>query len=162
VHDYFYHAKPGLTGYPKRNKKEKCWVEHLDTKNHCKRFEDVLLDSVDEAFSSLGESVKKSIYFHLEHNFLITKQEIPSRIEDFSGALERIFGLGAKHLELLIMEKLYLKVKCSYKWDGPKWLVPDLTFKQYVELLRIGFSDEEKVETFEVIVDAGERQTQRK
>jgi hypothetical protein len=133
----------------------------LDRKIHNKKFEDVLQDSIDEAFSSLGESVKKSIYFHLENSFLIPRQDIPCRVEDFSDALERIFGPGAKHLELLIMEKLYRKVNCSYKWEGPKWLVPDLTFEQYVELIRISCKEEEKIETFEVIVDAGEQQEQR-
>jgi len=133
----------------------------LDKKDRCKEFEDVFQDSVDEAFSILGESVKKSIYFHLERTFLITREEIPCRIEDFSNAIERIFGAGAKHLELLIMEKLYIKANCSFKWDGPKWLVPDLTFKQYVELVRISYREEERIGTFEVIVDAGERQTQR-
>ena len=134
----------------------------MDEKDQCKRFEEVLQDSVDEAFSSLGESVKKSIYFHLERNFRISRQDIPFRIEAFSDALERIFGSGAKHLEILIMEKLYRKVNCSFKWDGPKWLVPELTFKQYIELLRASYEDEEKIGTFEVIVDAGERQILRK
>ena len=60
------------------------------------------------------------------------------------------------------MEKLYLKVNCSFKWEGPQWLVPDLTFKQYVELVRISYRDEEKTGILEVIVDAGERQEQRK
>ncbi|HKM59656.1 MAG TPA: hypothetical protein VJY36_02160 [Candidatus Bathyarchaeia archaeon] len=58
------------------------------------------------------------------------------------------------------MEKLYLKVNCSYKWEGPKWLVPDLTFEQYVELMRTGYKGE-KFENLEVIVDAGEKQEQR-
>ena len=134
----------------------------MDKKNQRKKFEDILQDSVDEAFSSLGESVKKSLYFHLEHQFLIPRQDISCKIEDFSDALERIFGLGARHLKLLIMEKLYRKVNCTYKWEGPKWLVPDLTFNQYVELIRMGYDDEEKIGTIEVIVDAGERQEQRK
>jgi hypothetical protein len=133
----------------------------LDKKNRDKKFEDALQDSVDEAFSSLGESVKKSIYYHLENSFLIPRQDIPCRVEDFSDALERIFGPGAKPIELLIMKKLYQKVNCSYKWEGPKWLIPDLTFEKYVELMRIGCKEEEKIETFEVIVDAGERQEQR-
>ncbi|MGA2682054.1 MAG: hypothetical protein ABSF44_09680 [Candidatus Bathyarchaeia archaeon] len=133
----------------------------MDKKNQRKKFEAVLQEAIDDAFSSLGEPVKKSIYFHLEHKFLILSRDIPCRIEDFSDALERIFGSGAKHLELLIMEKLYLKVNCSYKWDGPKWLVPDLTFKQYVELIRIGYEDREKIGSVEVIVDAGEKQEQR-
>ena len=133
----------------------------MDKKNQRKKFGAVLQETIDDAFSSLGEPVKKSIYFHLEHKFLILRRDIPCRIEDFSDALERIFGPGARYLELLIMEKLYLKVNCSYKWDGPKWLVPDLTFKQYVELIRIGYEDREKIGSVEVIVDAGEKQEQR-
>jgi len=132
----------------------------LDKKNHLTKFEDVFQDSVEEALSCLGESVKKSIYFHLENSFLLSRQDIPCRVKDFSDALERIFGLGARHIELLIMEKLYLKVNCSYKWEGPKWLVPDLTFEQYVELMRTGYKGE-KFENLEVIVDAGEKQEQR-
>ena len=133
----------------------------MDKKNHSKKFEEVLQDSIDEAFSSLGEAVKASIYFHLEHKFLIKRQDIPLRIEDFSDALERIFGLGAKHLELLIMKNLNEKVNCLYRWEGPRWLVPDLTFKKYVELIRIGYDYEEKIGTVEVMVDAGEQQEQR-
>ena len=133
----------------------------MDKKYNSKKFEEVLQDSIDEALSSLGEAIKASIYFHLEHKFMIAKQDIPWRIKDFSDALERIFGLGAKHLELLIMKNLYEKVNCSYRWEGPKWLVPDLTFKKYVELLRIAYGDEEKIGTYEVIVDVGEEQEQR-
>jgi hypothetical protein len=132
----------------------------LNKKYSSKKFEEVLQDSIDEAFSSLGEAVKASIYFHLEHKFMIARQDIPWRIKDFSDALERIFGLGAKHLELLIMKNLYEKVNCLYRWEGPKWLVPDLTFKEYVELIRVGYVVEEKIGTVEVIVDAGEQQEQ--
>ena len=131
----------------------------MDKKDHSKKFEEVLQDSIDEALSSLGEAVKASIYFHLEHKFLIRRQDIPFRIKDFSDALERIFGLGAKHLELLIMKSLYEKVNCLYRWEGPGWLVPDLTFKKYVELIRISYN-EDKIGTLEVIVDAGEPQEQ--
>jgi len=132
----------------------------LDNKNHSKKFEEVLQDSIDEALSSLGEAVKTSIYFHLEHKFLIARQDIPFRIEDFSDALEKIFGLGAKRLELLIMKNLYEKVNCLYRWEGPEWLVPDLTFKKYVELIRIGYNDGDRIGTVEIIVDAGEQQEQ--
>ena len=137
-------------------------MKQLDRKHRSRKFDEVLQDSVDDAFSSLGESVKRSLYYHLEHDFLLAKQDIPCRIGDFSDALERIFGSGAKYLELLIMRSLYLKVNFSYRWDGPKWLVPDLTFKEYVELVRIGYESEERTGTFEVIVDAGETQEQRK
>ena len=133
----------------------------MEEKYHSKKFEEVLQDSIDEAFSSLGETIKTSIYFHLEHKFLITRQDIPCRIEDFSDALERIFGLGARHLELLIMKNLCKKVNCLYKWEGPKWLVPDLTFQKYVELIRIAYDGKKKIGTFEVMVDVGEQPEQR-
>jgi hypothetical protein len=133
---------------------------NLDRNNRDKKFEQILLDSIDEAFSTLGESAKTSIYFYMEKKLLIAKQEIPYRVDDFSGALERIFGLGASHLEILIMEKLHAKVTCSYKWTGPNWLVPDLTFQKYVELARLCNLDTEKTRELEVWIDAEEKQEQ--
>lgn len=44
-----------------------------------KTFEQVLLESVDEAISILGESVRASIYFHLEKEFRIARQDIPNK-----------------------------------------------------------------------------------
>jgi hypothetical protein len=139
--------------------KGSCWM-NLNRNNRDKKFEQILLDSIDEAFSTLGESAKTSIYFYLEKNFLITKQDIPYKVDDFSDALEQIFGLGARHLEILIMEKLHAKVTCSYKWTGPNWLVPDLTFRKYVELARLGYVDTEKIRELEVWIDAEEKQEQ--
>ena len=110
-----------------------------------KKFELVLLETVDEALLTLGENVRKTIYFHLQQKFLIPKQDIPLKIDDFSDALEQIFGLGARPLEILIMVKLHQKVKPRYKWEGPNWLVPELTFSQYVELLKIFYENNEKI-----------------
>ena len=123
-----------------------------------KKFEAVVLEAVDDAFSTLGENVKASIYFHLGHKFIILKLDIPYRIDDFSDALERIFGMAAKHLEILIMKKLHEKITCSYKWEGPSWLVPELTFRQYVELVRLQYEEKEKTENVEVWVNAEENQ----
>ena len=136
------------------------WDEQLSRNDERKKFEAVLLEAVDDAFSTLGESVKTSIYFHLEHKFIIPKQDIPYRIDDFSDALERIFGMAAKYLEILIMKKLHEKIACSYEWDGPSWLVPDLTFRQYVELLRLCYEDKGKTGEVEVWVNAEEKQKQ--
>lgn len=130
-------------------------------RNCSKKFEGILLESIDEAFSSLGQGAKTSIYFYLENTLFISKQDIPDKIDDFSHGLEQIFGIGAWHLEVLIMKKLYEKIGCLYKWEGPKWLVPDLTFRKYVELMRISFTDSGKIGNVEVIVDAMEQQEQR-
>ena len=90
-------------------------------------FEKLLLESIDEALSSLGMSTKH-IYFHLEKNFKINKRDIPRKIGEFADALEEIFGPGARVLEIQIMKRLYQKV-------GPFKHFPErnLTFIEYLE-----------------------------
>ena len=130
------------------------------TKNH-KEFDEIMLDSIDEAFLSLGVKVWEAIYIYLEQKFFISKSDIPHRMDDFLDALETIFGIAVKPLEILIMNKLNEKVACSYKWNGPKWLIPELTFTQYVELLRLCYEDKGKTGKVEVFINAGEEQEQR-
>jgi hypothetical protein len=139
------------------------WDEHLDKYDETKKFEDVLIEAVDEAFSTLGEKVKTPLYLCLEQKFALPRTDIPYKLEEFSDALEKIFGTAAKFLEILIMKKMHEKVSCSYEWKGPKWLVPDLTFIKYVEMLRLWFEDKgkDKIVDFEVWIDAGEKQKQR-
>ncbi len=141
--------------------KEKAAGQYLSKDCEDKKFEVILLETLDEALSTLGENVKKTIYFHLQHKFLIAKQEIPNRIDDFSDALEQIFGSGARTLEILIMKKLHQKIKSRYKWEGPNWLVPELTFSQYVELLKVFYEDNCKIGQVEVIIDAGEQRQEQ-
>ena len=126
-----------------------------------KKFEDILIEAVDEAFITLGERVKTALYFNLEEKFAIARVDIPFRLGDFSDALEKIFGVASKHLEVLIMKKLNEKVSCAYSWKGPKWLVPNLTFTQYIEMLRLSFEDKKTTGEVEVWINAEEKQTQR-
>ena len=58
----------------------------------------------------------------------------------------------------MIMRKLHEKITCFYEWNGPSWLVPDLTLRQYVELLRLGYEDKGKTGEVEVWVNAEEKQ----
>ena len=73
-------------------------------------FDALLLESIDEALSSLGDSIKQTTYFHLEQSFDIRKDEIPQRIHCFAQTLENIFGVGGDRVEILILKKLYGKV----------------------------------------------------
>lgn len=73
-------------------------------------FEKLLLEAVDESLSTLGESSRQAIYFHLEKSFNISKEDIPRKIEVFAEAIEKVFGLGADFLEILIMKRLHEKV----------------------------------------------------
>jgi hypothetical protein len=83
-----------------------------------KDFDEILLKSIDEAFFSLGESVRQSIYFHLEEQFQIKRKQIPKNLKKFQDAIEKIFGSGARFLEILIMKNLYLKVGGSVQMDS--------------------------------------------
>ncbi|MGQ9506547.1 MAG: hypothetical protein ACUVTB_01650 [Candidatus Bathycorpusculaceae bacterium] len=86
-------------------------------------FETLLLEAVDEALASLGDSARQAIYYHLEDRFKITKNEIPNRLKDFTDGLEKIFGLGARFIEILIMKKLYEKIGQPLEWNESKELV---------------------------------------
>ena len=101
-----------------------------------KKFDFILLEAIDEALSALGESVKKSVYFHLEISYNIQRHEIPTKVADFSDAIDKIFGLGARYLEILIMKKFYPKIQVTCNWTGPEFIIPDLAFKEYIELMR--------------------------
>ena len=100
-------------------------------------FDTLLLEAVDEGLSSVGDSSKQAIYFHLEKTFRIEKEEIPLKIEDFAEAIEKIFGLGANFLEILIMKHLYSKIGQD---SGQLEPVSDFSFREYVTAARIGFS----------------------
>jgi len=92
-------------------------------------FEEFLLEAIDEGLSLFGESAKQAVYCHLGKTFKITRQDIPYRLEEFTDAIEGIFGAGAKILEIQIMKCLFKKVGHTFKnYPRPK----DLTFTEYV------------------------------
>ena len=97
-----------------------------------KWFNRFLLESVDEGLSLVGKSAKKAVYFDLEKNFNITRDDVPQRIEEFANALEKMFGLGAKMIEIQIMKKLYEKIGNS----GYVLKQDDIVFTEYVAALR--------------------------
>jgi len=102
-------------------------------------FYKVLFEAVEETFSSLGEFVEEKIFCTLEKSFGIRRSEIPYRIEDFSDALEKIFGLGARRLEISVIKCLHKKIATEYKWNAPEWIVPALTFSEYVNMVKQDF-----------------------
>ncbi|MBS7649557.1 hypothetical protein KEJ17_07960 [Candidatus Bathyarchaeota archaeon] len=95
-------------------------------------FDNLLLEAVDEALSTLGDSCKHAIYFHLEKTFKIERQHIPSKLEEFVNAIEQIFGIGAKIIEIQIMKFLRRKIG-EFKYF-PKG--EDLTLVQYVAAVK--------------------------
>jgi hypothetical protein len=103
-------------------------------------FDEILLAAVDESLSSLGQSVKQAVFFHLENKFKVPRSEIPKRIGDFANGIEKIFGLGAQFLEILIMKKLYEKIGQPLQWSKTK----EFAFVDYVETARRNYVTKKK------------------
>ena len=96
------------------------------------RLDMTIMEAVDESLASFGESVRKVVYSQLQNNYNLPKQEIPTRIEEFAAAIEGIFGIGARLIEVKIIETLYTKAKGFLYVPKDE----DLLFKDYVQNLR--------------------------
>lgn len=107
-------------------------VSILESQRSCD-FKELLLEAVDAALSPLGDSSKYAVYFYLEKNFTVKKQDIPNKIEEFANAIEEIFGYGAKILETEIMKQLYVKVGSAFEYYPEK---DDLLFVEYIDAVR--------------------------
>jgi len=101
----------------------------IEAEKRTMNFEEVLLEAIDEGLSMLGESAKQAVYCHLGKTFKMNRLDIPYRLEEFTDAIEGIFGAGAKILEIQIMKCLFKKVGHTFKnYPRPK----NLTFTEYV------------------------------
>jgi hypothetical protein len=74
-----------------------------------KPFNDLLSETIDDVLNSMGATVKNTIYLYLSSHLNISKSEIPLRLNEFFGALEVLFGKGAKQLNIQMVEKLEQK-----------------------------------------------------
>ncbi|MGD0331112.1 MAG: hypothetical protein ABSB40_11845 [Nitrososphaeria archaeon] len=59
----------------------------------------LIFQAIDEALSILGNKSRESIYYFLESEHGLSKEEIPSNLKRFHEALRMIFGAGAYVLE---------------------------------------------------------------
>ena len=103
---------------------------------------EVLMAAIDEGLSLLGESSKQAVYFHLEKTFKMNRVDIPYRIEEFADAIEKIFGTGAKILEIQIMKSLFKKLGHKFKYY-PKQI--NLTFTEYIAAVKLEKNNSEIV-----------------
>jgi hypothetical protein len=121
-------------------------------------FNGLLLEAIDETLSCLGESSKTATYRHLETAFKIKKKEIPSKIDDFSRALESLFGLGAKVLEIMFMKSLHDKVRVAGEGVSCEWVMPEMTFKEYVDLMKQRFEEASTHQEVGIFINETEEQ----
>lgn len=97
-------------------------------------FDKLLVSAIDEALNSLGESVKHSIYFHIENQFKVQRKKIPENLAEFQGGLEKIFGVGAQFIEIQIMRNLHKKIGVPLKMESEKF-----EFVEYVGAAKKGY-----------------------
>ena len=102
-------------------------------------FENILLDAIDEGLSSVSVSAREAIYFHLKKTFNIEKRDIPYKIEEFDEAMEKIFGVGAKTLKILIMKRLCKEVGQNVEYNRKS---KDLVFTEYIRAAKQTFLKE--------------------
>ena len=116
------------------NTRTACTLQlHPNQQNiHERSLEATITEAIDESLSSFGDSFKQVIYFQLQKTFHIEKEEIPSRIDEFANAIEEMFGIGAKLIEIRIIEALHAKIEGFVHFPKEK----DLMFTQYMEDVR--------------------------
>jgi hypothetical protein len=90
-------------------------------------FDKLVQSAVDDALTTMGESVKQAIYFHIENRFKVPLNNVPGKLEEFQLGLEKIFGAGARFIEILIMKKLHSKIGLPLEIEGD-----ELEFVRYV------------------------------
>ena len=129
-------------------------------------FERFLLRAVDEELSSLGDSLaKQRFYLYLEKEFNVNRHDIPRKFEEFAGAIEKIFGEGAKFLEFWVsygpmffpsFKEWYRGIEClhelavqrAFKDDNPYDKIHDEINKAVAKLICV---DEVKYNSLERI-----------
>jgi len=88
------------------------------------RFDLVVSKAVDEGLLVLGASVRHSIYYYVERNRQVKREEIPSRIAVFHEALEGLLGAGAVVIEKLIAKDLYSRLSLTFE-EHEDWTLVD-------------------------------------
>jgi hypothetical protein len=78
-------------------------------------FEQVLLDSIDDALLNLGESCKTIIYSYLASALSLKKYQIPENLEGFAEAVREIFRTGTTVIDGLIINALCEKLDVNCK-----------------------------------------------
>jgi len=89
-------------------------------------FDRMLVESLNESFATiLGEIPKKTVYDILEKKHNIAANRIPERLNEFTTALETLFGVTpSKAIMRIIVKRLYSKLGLTYV-ERPDWRLPD-------------------------------------
>ena len=86
-----------------------------------KRHDHLLIESIDEALVDLlGHRAREAIYDYLERRCYMAREEIPFRLDEFSGILEANFGKGGRTIERTIAKRYYSRLEKPFV-DNPTY-----------------------------------------
>lgn len=115
----------------------------------------VLLEVIDKTLSVYGEETKSMFFEYLEKALNTPRSKIPGQIDEFSKALEDLFGPSSRYLEILVMKNLHSIVGVVWEWKPSNpWVAPDFTFKEYVSVAKKYFNrkyNKTSIKDFEII-----------
>ncbi len=89
-------------------------------------FPQILLESIDEGLSVLGNEPREAVYQFLRTICSLPREDIPDHVPEFAAGLKRALGGASKVIERLILRRLFEKTGSSFR-D-----VPDTDFNEYV------------------------------
>lgn len=87
-------------------------------------FNSTVLRAVDEGLAVLGESVRISIYYHIERSYGIRREEIPESLETFHQSLKGLLGQGGGIVQALVAKSLYGQLRLEFR-GRPNWTLAE-------------------------------------
>ena len=106
------------------------------------RFNQLIIEVVDEVLGSFGEPVRNELYIQLENDYSIRKSDIPKELEEFMKFLYRIFDVNARLIEIKFMKRLYAKVNDEMNHLGNRTITfseNNLSFLAYTAKFKESF-----------------------
>lgn len=68
--------------------------------------DEIVLHIIEKGLSSLGENPKEAIWFCLEKDFNLNRQNTTESIEEFQKALQKLFGVASGFVDVLLRNYL--------------------------------------------------------
>ena len=102
-------------------------------------FEQLVLQTIDDSLSVMGEEPKKALYQYLATIHSLKREDIPWRIDAFVSGLKKALGAASKVIEKLILKKLNEKIGTTYQESH------GFEFSDYIEDARRKFEVRDRV-----------------
>jgi KaiC/GvpD/RAD55 family RecA-like ATPase len=86
--------------------------------------EEAMLDAIDRGLLALGKVVRDTIYDRFDRMYQLRREEIPTKLDAFHGALQTMFGAGAKVIETQIAKGFSARLGSGFT-ENENWTIVD-------------------------------------